>query len=70
MVHFFVIILNSHVWDEENTTDGHIRRHSFNNRSMAGRWGGGSIDDGGWCEIYINRKFCLFLSAAYSQNSK
>lgn len=40
MVHFFVIILNSHVWDEENTTDGHIRRHSFNNRSMAGRWGG------------------------------
>jgi len=32
--------------------------------------GGGPIDDGGWCEIYINRKFCLFLSAAYSQNSK
>lgn len=41
MVHFFVIILNSHVWDEENTTDGHTRLHSFNNRSMAGRWGEG-----------------------------
>lgn len=72
MVHFFVIILNSLVREEENTTDIHIRRHSFNNKRGArmGVQGGGPIDDGGWGEIHINRKFCLFLWAAHSQNSK
>jgi hypothetical protein len=54
-----------------DTTDIHIRRRGFNNTSVEGMWsGGGAIDACGWGEIHINRKFCLFLWAAHSQNSK
>lgn len=60
---FFVIILNSLVREEENTTDIHIRL------GVEG-WEAWPIDGGGWGEIHINRKFCLFLWAAHSQNSK